>query len=169
MLEAAVLDHVLDSLVSSQGSEPSLSAGGRVQRYGAGRFCRLIEQSPRCALRMGNPYQRVPVDDCKPCKLATLARETNQERLADVGDAARHIEPLTKHRQSHRKPVEPGPRILLGPTEIDQSCKESLGAALRKGKAIRDFPQGHLARPVREELNDRETAFGGYVCHSSEP
>src|SRR5262249_19535963 len=165
VLESPVSDHLLNGLVGPQGGEPRFSAGRRVQGHHSRGFRGLIEKTPGGTLGVRDPDQGIAVDDSKPRELATLVREAVQQRLADVGNARGHIEPLPENGEPHRKAVETGAWILLRPPEVDQRGEEPMRAALRQRQAIGDLAQRHVRRPFREQLDDREAAFCGYVGH----
>src|SRR5215472_2674083 len=94
------------------------------------------------------------VDNSQPRKLATLLREPIQKRLADVGNARRHIELLAKSREAHREAIEARIRILFGPSKVHQRREQAVSAALRKRKSLGDFSQRHAAGAVRKQLDD---------------
>src|SRR6185312_5559679 len=98
-------------------------------------------------------------------ELATLAREMIEDGLADIGNARRYVELLSEDGEAHRKAIEAGIAILLRPADLVQRGEEPMRAALGKRQALGNFPERQLARSIGKQLDDRETAFSGYVRH----
>ncbi len=164
--EAAVPENVLDRVVGRQRREPRLSACGGEERNRPRRLGRLIDEAAGRSLRVREPHERVAVDDGEPRELAALVRETVEQRLADVRDARCRVEPLSQHREPHRQSIEPRIAVLLGPAQLDERRQQPVRAALRKGEPFGNLAQRQLARAIGEELDDRQTTFGGHVGHA---
>ena len=149
--------------------EPRLAARGHRQRHRVGRQRRLVDEPARRALRVRDPYQRMPVDDGEPRELARIRAR------GDRAAAGRRRGCRSRRRTSARawRDASSADRSSSrGPARPSRARTASPAADARRSWAGRArsaiSPSGTRARILGEELDDREAAFGGYVGHGVE-